>query len=120
MSQSGHAIEHPNLPERHGVSETVVTQRRGARWSTGRRLSTAGPAQSPKADPARQCWPLAAASLRERLDQYTGKRREREDYNLVEVIGGSQPMTVEDYVAATRDEFNHDGRSALRDALLPA
>jgi hypothetical protein len=33
--------------------------------------------------------------LRERLDQYTGKRRERKDYNLVEVIGGSQPMTVE-------------------------
>jgi hypothetical protein len=29
-------------------------------------------------------------------------------------------MTVEDYVAATRDEFNYDGRSALRGALLPA
>jgi hypothetical protein len=40
--------------------------------------------------------------------------------NLVEVIGGSKPRTVEDYVPATRDEFNHDGRSALRDALLPA
>jgi len=40
--------------------------------------------------------------------------------NLVEVIGGSKPMTVEDYVAATRDEFNHDGRLALRDALLHA
>jgi NAD(P)H dehydrogenase (quinone) len=40
--------------------------------------------------------------------------------NLVEVIGGSKPMTVEDYVAATRDEFNHDGRHALRDALLSA
>src|SRR5258705_661125 len=40
--------------------------------------------------------------------------------NLVEVIGGSTPMTVEDYVAATRDEFDHDGRRALRDALLPA
>jgi NAD(P)H dehydrogenase (quinone) len=39
--------------------------------------------------------------------------------NLVEVIGGNKPMTVEDYVAATRGEFNHDGRSALRDALLP-
>ena len=26
--------------------------------------------------------------------------------NLVEVIGGSKPMTVEDYVAAIRDEFN--------------
>ena len=64
--------------------------------------------------------PTLYLTTRERLDQYTGKRREREDYNLVEVIGGSQPMTVEDYVAATRDEFNHDGRSALRDALLPA
>jgi NAD(P)H dehydrogenase (quinone) len=40
--------------------------------------------------------------------------------NLVEVISGSAPMTVEDYVAATRDEFNHDGRHPLRDALLPA
>jgi NAD(P)H dehydrogenase (quinone) len=40
--------------------------------------------------------------------------------NLVEVIGGSKPMTVEDYVAATRDEFSSDGRHALRDALLPA
>jgi uncharacterized protein YbjT (DUF2867 family) len=40
--------------------------------------------------------------------------------NLVEVIGGSKPMTVEDYVAATRDEFNHDGRHPLRDALPPA
>ena len=39
--------------------------------------------------------------------------------NLVEVIGGSKPMTVEDYVAAIRDEFNHDGRLALRDSLLP-
>ena len=35
-------------------------------------------------------------------------------------IGGSKPMTVEDYVAATRDEYNHDGRSALRDSLLGA
>ena len=40
--------------------------------------------------------------------------------NLVGVIGGSTPMAVEDYVAATCDEFNHDGRHALRDALLPA
>ena len=40
--------------------------------------------------------------------------------NLVEVIGGSKPLTVEDYVAATRDEFNHDGRWALRDAQRPA
>ena len=34
--------------------------------------------------------------------------------NLVEVIGGSKPMTVEDFVAATRDEFDHDGRFAFR------
>jgi NAD(P)H dehydrogenase (quinone) len=40
--------------------------------------------------------------------------------NLVEVIGGSKPMTVEDYVSATRDEFNGDGHYALRDSLLPA
>lgn len=38
--------------------------------------------------------------------------------NLVEVIGGSKAMTVEDYVSATRDEFNHNGHYALRDSLL--
>ena len=34
--------------------------------------------------------------------------------NLVEVIGGSKPMTVEDFVTTTRDEFDHDGRFAFR------
>jgi choline dehydrogenase len=32
-SQSGYAIERPNLPEPRGFSESVVNQRRGARWS---------------------------------------------------------------------------------------
>lgn len=32
-SQSGYAIERPNLPEPQGFSQLVVTQRRGARWS---------------------------------------------------------------------------------------
>jgi uncharacterized protein YbjT (DUF2867 family) len=40
--------------------------------------------------------------------------------NLVEVISGGKPMTVEDYVSATRDEFDGDGHYALRDSLLPA
>ena len=32
--QSGYDVERPNLPEPQGFSEAVVTQRRGARWST--------------------------------------------------------------------------------------
>lgn len=40
--------------------------------------------------------------------------------NLVEVISGRKPMTVEDYVSAARDEFDGDGHYALRDSLLPA
>jgi len=32
--QSGYSAERPNLPEPNGFSQTVVTQRRGARWST--------------------------------------------------------------------------------------
>jgi uncharacterized protein YbjT (DUF2867 family) len=40
--------------------------------------------------------------------------------NLVEVIGGSKPMTVEQYVAACRDEFSSDGPYALRDSMLAA
>ncbi|MEU2038568.1 GMC family oxidoreductase [Nocardia niwae] len=32
--ESGHAVERPNLPEPNGFSETVVTQKGGARWST--------------------------------------------------------------------------------------
>jgi choline dehydrogenase len=34
VKESGYAIERPNLPEPEGFTETVVTQRRGARWST--------------------------------------------------------------------------------------
>ena len=33
VQHSGYRIERPNLPEPQGFSETVVTQRRGARWS---------------------------------------------------------------------------------------
>ena len=40
--------------------------------------------------------------------------------NLVEVISGSKPMTVEQYVTATRDEFDTDGHFALSDARLAA
>jgi hypothetical protein len=40
--------------------------------------------------------------------------------NLVEIIAGSKPMTVEQYVAANRDEFNSDGPYAPRDTLLAA
>jgi uncharacterized protein YbjT (DUF2867 family) len=35
--------------------------------------------------------------------------------NLVEVIGGAKPMTVENYVAATRPKFDTDGRLAITD-----
>jgi len=40
--------------------------------------------------------------------------------NLVEVISGSKPMTVEEYVISTRSEFDTDGRYAVEDVLLPA
>jgi hypothetical protein len=40
--------------------------------------------------------------------------------NLVEVISASTPMTVEDYVTATRDEFDNNGYYALTDARLAA
>jgi choline dehydrogenase len=33
VQQTGHAIERPNLPQPNGFSQTMVTQRRGARWS---------------------------------------------------------------------------------------
>jgi NAD(P)H dehydrogenase (quinone) len=39
--------------------------------------------------------------------------------NLVEVIGGSKPLTVEDSVAAARPQFDTDGRLAITDARLP-
>lgn len=32
--EAGHTVERPNLPEPKGFCETVVTQKRGARWST--------------------------------------------------------------------------------------
>jgi NAD(P)H dehydrogenase (quinone) len=38
--------------------------------------------------------------------------------NLVEVIGGAKPMTVEDYVAATRAKFDSDGPLGITDARL--
>ena len=34
VRQSGYDVERPNLPEPQGFSQFVVTQRRGARWST--------------------------------------------------------------------------------------
>jgi NAD(P)H dehydrogenase (quinone) len=40
--------------------------------------------------------------------------------NLVEVIGGTTPRTVEDHVAATRATFDTDGRFGITDARLPA
>jgi NAD(P)H dehydrogenase (quinone) len=40
--------------------------------------------------------------------------------NLVEVIGGTKPITVEDYVAATRSQFDTDGHFAITDARLRA
>ena len=40
--------------------------------------------------------------------------------NLVEVIGGTKPTTVEDYVAATRAKFDTDGHLGITDARLHA
>ena len=40
--------------------------------------------------------------------------------NLVEVIGGTKPTTVEEYVAATRSHFDTDGLFAITDARLRA
>jgi NAD(P)H dehydrogenase (quinone) len=40
--------------------------------------------------------------------------------NLIEVIGGTKPMTVEDSVAAARPQFDTDGRFGISDARLPA
>ena len=40
--------------------------------------------------------------------------------NLVEVIGGSKPMTVEEHVAATRATFDTDGPFGITDARLLA
>jgi choline dehydrogenase len=34
VKQSGYSVERPNLPQPNGFTETMVTQRRGARWST--------------------------------------------------------------------------------------
>jgi choline dehydrogenase len=34
VEQSGYTVERPNLPRPNGFSQAVVTQRRGARWST--------------------------------------------------------------------------------------
>jgi NAD(P)H dehydrogenase (quinone) len=39
--------------------------------------------------------------------------------NLIEVIGGTKPMTIEDSVAATRPQFDTDGRFGIADARLP-
>jgi NAD(P)H dehydrogenase (quinone) len=40
--------------------------------------------------------------------------------NLVEVVGGTKPITVEEVVAANRARFDSDGRFALTDARLGA
>jgi hypothetical protein len=40
--------------------------------------------------------------------------------NLIEVIGGTKPMTVEDSVAANRSRFDTDGAYGITDARLPA
>jgi hypothetical protein len=39
--------------------------------------------------------------------------------NLVEVISGSKPMTVEEYVTSTRSKLDTDGRYAVKNVLLP-
>ena len=39
--------------------------------------------------------------------------------NLVEVISGSKPMTVEEFVISTRSKFDTDGRYSVQDELLP-
>lgn len=39
--------------------------------------------------------------------------------NLVEVISGSKPMTVEEYVISTQSQFDTGGRYAVEDVLLP-
>jgi hypothetical protein len=38
--------------------------------------------------------------------------------NLVEVIGGSKPMTIEEYVTANRAKFDADGYLAITDDKL--
>jgi NAD(P)H dehydrogenase (quinone) len=40
--------------------------------------------------------------------------------NLIEVIGGSKPLTVEEHVAATRATFDTDGPFGITDARLAA
>jgi choline dehydrogenase len=40
VQQTGHAIERPNLPRPNGFSLTMVTQRRGSRWSAALAPST--------------------------------------------------------------------------------
>ena len=40
--------------------------------------------------------------------------------NLVEVIGGSKPMTVEEFVMSGRSKFDTSGRYSVQDVLLPA
>ena len=40
--------------------------------------------------------------------------------NLVEVIGGTKPMTVEEHVDTTRAKFDTDGPFGITDARLPA
>jgi NAD(P)H dehydrogenase (quinone) len=40
--------------------------------------------------------------------------------NFVELIGGTKPITVDDYVAATRPQFDTDGPLGITDARLPA
>jgi NAD(P)H dehydrogenase (quinone) len=39
--------------------------------------------------------------------------------NLVEVISGSKPMTVEEYVISNRSKFDTDGRYSVEDVLRP-
>jgi NAD(P)H dehydrogenase (quinone) len=39
--------------------------------------------------------------------------------NLVEVISGSKPMTIEEHAISTRSKFDTDGRYAVEDVLLP-
>lgn len=65
------------------------------------------------------------ASPPESPNLYRPERPQRtQDYrdgmnNLVEVISGSKPMTVEEYVTSTRSKLDTDGRYAVKYVLLP-
>ena len=62
----------------------------------------------------------ASAHLIQHLSNGTGLPTDFPANNLAEVIEETKPTTVEDYVAATRAEFDTDGRLCITDARLHA